>query len=407
MRRRGTRVEHRTHRFKNKGLVAATCVAGLVMTGCSSGGSKTAASNPADTASVSPTQTSSGPLTTFPPDAAACPPDTSAPPIAQLTLVHRGVLYGASPDGTGLHCLSDGGGGIDHWSADGRFYFDSKGQVDNLVAGISDFSYPVTSVRAEEFNRPTADSTYFQATMQGGIRRFNLTTGQDDSQLVSGSGAADLTVSPDGKTLAYYGFDTSDQTQKIWTVSSAGGQPTAAVSLPNAGTTNGHIYATAQNLTFVDNDKLLYLQSSTTDQGGPFLLMSLTIGQQSQQVATVGQKLDDTQAIGGLVAAEGGSHMVATDFGDCTGGIHTSVTDISSKPTAQAIPGLDQYPYVTPVGWLPDGRLAVLARTNDCHGSGDLLLWMPGSATATVFASGVTSAAVRVPGSLQVPARVS
>lgn len=68
---------------------------------------------------------------------------------------------------------------------------------------------------------------------------------------------------------------------------------------------------------------------------------------------------------------------------------------------------MSSYPYITPVGWLPDGRLALLARADNCHGSGDFLLWKPGDSRTTVFASGVSGAAIRAPGNLQVPARIT
>jgi hypothetical protein len=323
-------------------------------------------------------------------------------------MVHRQVLYGVLPDGSDLHCLAGGNGDIDHWSADGRYYFDAKGQVDSLVAGGSDLAYSLLSVASEEFARPTADSSYFQTTKAGGggIARFDFATQQETAVSKLG-GASDLTISPDSKTLAYYGFDSDTSSARIWTVSTAGGEPTSAAVLPSAPLPNGQTFATANDLTFISNDTLLYLQSSTTDQGGPYQLVRLQLGQTPQVLATVGQKLD-AQVMANLVAAGNGSSWVATDYGDCTDGISTSVYDLSQgNPAAQAVPVPSSYDYTTPVGWLPDGRLALLGRTDDCHGSGDLLLWKPGDSGTSLLASGVSSAALRVTGNVQVPARIT
>jgi hypothetical protein len=284
----------------------------------------------------------------------------------------------------------DGRGGIDHWSADGRYLFDTGGQADSLVAGGQDYGYGVTTVAAAEFSRPTADSSYFQ-TKAGGIVRYDFAT-QQETTISDQGGANDLTVSPDGSQLASGGSLPGAANAHIWTLPSGGGQPTVAATLPG-GTTPGMGSAYASYLTFVSSTRLLYLQSSPGTLSGPYTLMSLELGQSPQALGQIGPKAE-AAVDAGLVAA-----------GD---GITTSVYDTSqSNPSAQRVPVDKQYAYVTPVGWLPDGRLVLLARTDDCHGAGDVLLWKPGQAAPMVFASGVSSAAVRVPGSLQVPARVT
>lgn len=380
----------------------ALCVV-LLAAACSSG-KATPATPPDPQTSSTAVIHQTGPLAVFPADASICPPDTSAPPAAQITMVRRQILYGALPDGSGLHCLMDGRGGIDHWSADGRYLFDATGQADSLVAGGQDYSYDVSTVAAAEFSRPSADSSYFQ-TKAGGILRFDFAT-QQETTISDQGGANDLTVSPDGSLLAYGGSLPGAANAQIWTLPSGGGQPTVAATLPG-GTSPGMGSAYASYLTFVSNSKLLYLQSSPGSLSGPYTLMSLQPGQAPQSLGQIGPKADVGVDVG-LVAAGGNSRLVATSYGECTDGITTSVYDTSqNSPSPQAVPADKQYVYVTPVGWLPDGQLVLLGRTDDCHGSGDVLLWKPGQAAPTVFASGVSSAAVRVPGSLQIPARVT
>jgi hypothetical protein len=394
-------------RIGRRWLPAAVLAWALLLAACSSGKatSPPPATDPSTPSMFSTTAAApAGPAVSFPADATICPPDTSAPPAAQITMVRRQILYGALPDGSSLHCLMDGRGGIDHWSADGRYLFDANGQADSLVAGGQDYGYDVSTVAAAEFSRPSADSSYFQ-TKAGGILRYDFAT-QQETTVSDQGGANDLTVSPDGSLLAYGGSLPGAANAQIWTLPSGGGQPKAVATLPG-GTSPGMGSAYASYLTFVSNTKLLYLQSSPGSLSGPYTLMSLQLGQAPQSLGQVGPKVD-AAVDAGLVAAGGSSPLVAVSYGECTDGITTSVYDTSqSSPTAQAVPVGKQYVYVTPIGWLPDGQLVLLGRTDDCHGSGDVLLWKPGQAAPTVFASGASSAAVRVPGSLQIPAKVT
>ncbi len=347
MDRRGRR--SRPVRARQRGLVAMIGCAFLVgIASCSS-----VHPAPAANAASTPDQTSptaAGPLAAFPADAVIYPPDTSAPPAAQITMIHRQILYGALPDGSGLHCLMDGRGSIDHWSADGRHLFDAGGQADSLVAGEQDYGYTVSTVAASEFSRPIADSSYFQ-TKGDGILRYDFAT-QQESTLSDQGGANDLTVSPDGSLLAYGGSLPGATNAQIWTLPSGGGQPTVAATLP-AGTSPGMGSAYASYLSFVSNTKLLYLQSTPGTANGPYTLMSLELGQSPQAPGQTAPQTDVAVDVG-LVAAGNGSSLVAVDDGECTDGIATSVYDTSqSDLTAETLPVDQKYAYTTPSAGYP------------------------------------------------------
>jgi hypothetical protein len=95
-----------------------------------------------------------------------------------------------------------------------------------------------------------------------------------------------------------------------------------------------------------------------------------------------------------VVTSHTGPDRVAMSYGDCTNGTTVMAVPNIDKPSV-SVPIPKSYQFTSPVGWLPDGRLVLLARASACDGPGDVLFWMPGSASTQLFAQGVSDALLR------------
>lgn len=401
-----TKLAHARFRVGRGGsrlTATVTASAGLLLlAGCG----QSASTNPTSLngAEVTTPSTSSQPLA----DLAAmtdggCPPDTSPPPTAQITMVYKQVLFGALPDGSDLHCLI--GPPISHvltWAGDGTTLLDGQPpQADPLTSDTPSNSYAADNQTAQALTRPHATGVYVVNPDDGSISRFDFDT-RDWTGITGDVGATDVAVSPDGQTLAVSA--TGAASSEVLLVTVDGSRQSTLVSVPAEVDGNTTTYAMIRSLTWVSATEVAWLQTAPNGENGPVTLnvVDATTGT-PVSTATLGAPLG-TQAALGLVATGG---MAAVEFGSCTSQVTTTVFDTStSTPVPESVPVPGDYAFTAPIGWLPNGRLVLLAKQNSCTGPGDVLLWAPGSTATALFASGATEAAVRTPGTVAAPGQL-
>lgn len=329
-----------------------------------------------------------------------CRPDVTAPPAAQITMVYKQVLFGALPDGSSLHCLSGPPiSDLQGWSADGTaFAFTPGFEISVMRGGARDYSY---SDKRGVFTRPQSSGVYSVAP-GGDVRKHTIGQGQA-ATLTEGLQAFELAVSPDGMTVVAV-TQTANATE-LWAIASDGSSRRKLVSQPAVRSGDTKSFLNIVHLVFVSANLMAYLQSPPGTGDGPYSLHVVDVSSaQNVSTGTLGSEMQ-LSATTGLVA---NSMMVAAEFGSCSTSIQTSVFDTSTAmPDAFAVPVGSSYSFAAPLGWLPDGTLVLLAKESSCDGPGDVLLWRRGSPDVQMFASGVTEAAVREPGSVFVPGKLA
>ncbi len=108
----------------------------------------------------------------------------------------------------------------------------------------------------------------------------------------------------------------------------------------------------------------------------------------------LGIAFDSSKPIG-MLTSSASEERVAVSVGNCSGVVETwfgSKADEFRSVSEFGITGS-----VTPVGWLPGRRLAVLVRPSGCTGPGQLRVVHTDEATSWVVAEGVSVAGVRSP----------
>jgi hypothetical protein len=373
------------------GATLALGVAVLVGAACSSNAGRQA--SPGTSAAATPTP--AGPLVIVPDlNANNCGLDFSSSASVEITVVRRQTLFGALPDGSNMHCIvgllqSDPG----HWSDDGRTLLESTNQV--LTASSNNGFFQSDDI-AVALARPLPDAAYVTSNF------FDF--GRQDSPFNSPrktlANLKDGTpvVNPSGDTVAIVGGQQAGQ-YGIWIVPTKGGPVRLASSFATTRIASGQTsYASASNGAFIDDTNLAYVIGPPGSVVGPFhpAILNISTGRvvdlgQAAPAAETGQDLR-------LDVLPGATPKLALAIGDCTSQSSTYVYNgatAGEAPHKVDIPG--GYDFVDPQGWLPDGRLLVLARRADCKAPGDLFLWSSDQ-HSVLYTEGVTGAAVR-PGS--------
>ena len=181
-----------------------------------------------------------------------------------------------------------------------------------------------------------------------------------------------MTYHPAGTHLAVVG-EGPGKPYGIWLVTNLGQKPRQLARAETARRVYSLSYAQAGFLAFA------------ADHGDHFDVHWLAPSGQIETAHTGPEPVDD-------VIASPYTDSVAYRMGSCEGSTSTGAWVHRADQTVRGpLAGRS----TEPAGWLPDGRLAILARARGCEGPGDLYLWAPDTNTFALVAHGADRAVVR------------
>ncbi len=317
-------------------------------------------------------------------------PTTAVEKEGELTFVSQGKVWAVGTAGTARCLYNLNGRSISQltWSPDSTAVLLGPDQVAR-GAKLTPSGYLPTNTDVE-WSGPKGTSL-LAATAKGQLVKRNSRTGvrTDISYLDRHARSA---YHPAGKAIASIGEGSDgtgvdgggDTTVGIWFSDNLGGGSELRVQDGSG--------ATLSEIGFTANGDFLFFIAQHPDG---FHLHEYNVNSPQISVA-----FESPDALSNLVLSAS-DDSVAVQRGSCDG---TSASDVMYRPTGATefvslrskAPSLGDG-WVSPVGWLPDGRLAVLSRRKGCAGPGTLHVIDTTTGKDTTIADQISIAAVRSP----------
>lgn len=300
----------------------------------------------------------------------ACTGVGASPAAAEVTFAAGGRVYASAADGSGVRCiLETAEGEALEWGATG----------DRLLAGglvvVAATSGRVESgAESVEWSRPTGRSIVYAA--DGGRRLAKRpAAGGAPLDLSFLARHDEVVYHPAGTHVAVVGLDSSDQ-YGVFLASNTGKDPQLLALGENA-----------RKLTspaFSHDGATLYFAA---DHGSRWDLHAAPVA--GGELETIYSGPDPLALV--TPSEFSTDRLLAFREGSCEGRTETIVRRGPREERLGAALGGRS---TEPAGWLPDGRLAVLARSEGCGGRAELWIWSSPDA-ATLLVRDVSKAAVR------------
>jgi hypothetical protein len=304
------------------------------------------------------------------------------PDSGQVTFVKGDLVFGVSPDGVGLHCIT-GVAGINPiaWSPQGDFVLDIGFTASEVIsdAGRVTISGPGKSPRFLGISPSLGTYALFGA--RDGTRLAKLPVDGGPPVDISFLRRHDEAVyHPSGTQLAVLGETEKQAIYGMWLVTNEGKEPHLIVPTRDEDEFYGMQFsALGATLYYVD------------DQHDHFELRVVDLSTLKEGIALPKSELvvDEREPISNLTSPFTAG-VLAYRVGSCGSGLETFVKEGSSTTKVGADLADTQ-----PVGWLPDDRLVLAAADDLCDPNRTLDLYVVDGDDAELVVEDVAWAAVR------------
>jgi hypothetical protein len=299
-------------------------------------------------------------------------------PQGEVTFVRDGQVWASSAEGLADRCFYNlQGRTIEslRWNPNGDAVLLGSDQIAR-GAVVAKSGYLPTN-RDVNWSAPNG-SSLLATTSSGGLVKRNSSSGtRTDVSFLDEHRRS--TYHPAGKAIASIGTGTGPEGETrlgIWIADNAGSNSRLVVSDDSGAELGDLAFSSSGDLLFFTAKHETESHLHTYDSDG--LMISF----------------DSKEPIGMLTVSTS-EEAVAVSVGDCSGSVQTWFGTKADEFRSIAEFGISGS--VTPVGWLPGRRLAVLVRPSGCAGPGELRVVHTAEATSWVVANEVSIAAVRSP----------
>lgn len=301
---------------------------------------------------------------------------------AQITFVKGELVFGASPEGAGAHCIAGvAGTNPIAWGPRADFFIDIGFSASEVISAEDrvTISGPGDSPRFQTLSRPRG--AYGLFIERDGTSLAKVPTGGGKLEDISFLRRHDeATYHPSGRQLAVLGSSQED-VYAMWLVTSAGREPHVIVPSRDEDEFYGMSFsADGSTLYFVEDHhtkfQLFAIDLATFEEGIALPKSELLLEHKQPIIAMASPFTDD---------------LLAYRVGSCDAGFETFVGE--GSPADRKVGG--DLGDTQPIGWLPDERL-LLASTDDlCNPQRALDLHVVDGSRTTLLVEDVTHAAIR------------
>lgn len=305
------------------------------------------------------------------------------PDDGQLTFVKGTLLFGVSPDGTGLRCIAGvAGTNPVAWGPQADYVMDIGFSASEVISaeGRVTITHPGDTPRFQGISRPEGTNAVFIERDGSGMAKVPLTGGRprDISFLRRHDEAA---YHPAGTQLAVLGETKEDEIYGLWLTDNEGRDRHLVVPTRDEDEFYG--------MSFSAQGRMLYY---VDDQHTSFELRVVDLSTLEEGIALPKSRLlvEEGEPIS-VIASPFTEDLLAYRVGSCDTGFTTSVREGSTTSEVGADPGDTQ-----PIGWLPDDRLALASTEDLCDPQRELDLYVVDGGRTELMVEDVSQAAVRV-----------
>jgi hypothetical protein len=303
------------------------------------------------------------------------------PDEGEITFARGTLLFGVSPEGDGLRCITAvSGANPFFWVPDGSAVVDVGFTAAEIVseAGRDVISGPDESPRFHGFSRPTGASALFTSITGKLLAKTSLSTGKtaDISFLRRHD---EVTFHPGGGQIAVTG-ETEEGVYGVFVATSEGEDFHLVVPSRDEDEFYGAAFSS-------DGSTLYYVD----DQHSSFEVRAVDLAELQEGIVVPKSRLLLEEKVPmSIMPSPFAEDLLAYRLGTCDDGFTTGILDGDDQRAVGR--GLRE---TQPIGWLPDGRLVIAATRDLCNPQRELDLYVVDGDTVELLVEDVAYAGVR------------